>query len=421
MVPRRFEPLGKACQGCVSSVRCYEQTGRASLRGRRVCGRRIGGAEAEADPDRQPRSDGDRRSASTGETYHLMVDLDRLRTLPKAELHLHLDGSLRPRTAVELAAEGGQALTIEDAAARLVGPARCADQSELLSFFDLPISLLQTAASLRRVTAELVETLADDGLTYAEIRWAPRLHLERGMSVHEVIGAVADGVAEAASRLGPRTPFIGLIATAMRSHPPAANVELARSAAAFGPPVIGFDLAGPEAAYPAPPHAAAFVAAAEGGLALTAHAGEVPGPERIREALGFDVRRIAHGVTAADDAEVMALLRDRDVTLDLCPTSNVQAGIVADLALHPLGTLHRAGVSVTLSTDDRTVSNTTLTDEMARAAVAMRLTAAELAAIALNAFGRAFGPRLVLDPMMRAAEEAWSAWAADAADISRGP
>ncbi len=245
------------------------------------------------------------------------MDLDRLRRLPKAELHLHLDGSLRPQTAVELAGEGGMELSLEQAVARLVGPARCRDQAELLSFFDLPIALLQTADSLRRVTAELVESMADDGLTYGEIRWAPRLHMERGLSVADVIEAVATGVAEAASRLGPRTPFIGLIVTAMRSHPPGANVELARTAAAFGPPVIGFDLAGPEAAYPAPPHAAAFVAAAAGGLALTAHAGEVPGPERIREALAFDVRRIAHGVTAGEDPEVLALVRARDVTLDL--------------------------------------------------------------------------------------------------------
>lgn len=341
-----------------------------------------------------------------------------MRILPKAELHLHLDGSLRPGTAVELAADAGQTLSLEEATARLVGPVRCADQAELLSFFELPISLLQTAASLRRVTVELVESAADDGLTYAEIRWAPRLHLERGLSVRDVIGAVADGVAEAAARLGPRTPFIGLIVTAMRSHPPAANVELAHTAAAFGPPVVGFDLAGPEAAYPAPPHAAAFLAAASGGLALTAHAGEVPGPERIREVLAFGVRRIAHGVTAAEDPEVLAMVRDRDVTLDLCPTSNVQAGIVADLATHPLAALHRAGVSVTLSTDDRTVSNTTLTEEMAGAAIALRLTAGELAAIAVNAFRRAFGPRSVLDPMMRTAELAWSAWVAEAPAIS---
>jgi adenosine deaminase len=418
VVPRRFEPVVQGGEGRVGGTGRGEQPGLAGSGSRRVGSVRIRGTKAEADPNGQARGDDDRRSTAAGGTYHLIVDLDRLRTLPKAELHLHLDGSLRPRTAVELSAEVGQALSLEDATARLVGPVRCADQAELLSFFDLPISLMQTAAALRRVTAELVETLADDGLTYAEIRWGPRLHLERGMSVNEVIGAVADGVAEAASRLGPRTPFIGLIVTALRSHPPAANVELARTAAAFGPPVIGFDLAGPEAAYPAPPHAAAFVEAAAGGLALTAHAGEVPGPERIREALNFDVRRIAHGVTAGEDEGLMALLRERDVTLDLCPTSNVQSGSVADLASHPLGALHRAGVSVTLSTDDRTVSNTTLTEEMARAAVAMRLTAAELAAIAVNAFRRAFGPRLVLDPMMRAAEQAWSAWAADAPGIS---
>lgn len=346
------------------------------------------------------------------------MDLDRLRTLPKAELHLHLDGSLRPSTAVELAADVGRPLTLEDAEARLVGPVRCRDQAELLRFFDLPISLLQTSASLRRVTGELVESLADDGLTYAEIRWAPRLHLELGLSVRDVIGAVADGVAEAASRLGPRTPLIGLIATAIRSHPPAANVELAKTAGDFGPPLVGFDLAGLEAEYPAPPHAAAFLEAAAAGLALTAHAGEVPGAERIRDALAFGVRRIAHGVTVGGDPELMALIRDRDVTLDLCPTSNVQAGIVPELAAHPLATLHRAGVSVTISTDDRTVSNTTLTDEMARSAAALGLAPGELAAIAVNAFGRGFGPRSVLDPMMRAAELAWSGWVAEAPAIS---
>ena len=114
----------------------------------------------------------------------------------------------------------------------------------------------------------------------------------------------------------------------------------------------------------------------------------------------------------------MAEVRERGVTLDLCPTSNVQSGSVAELAAHPLAALHRAAVSVTLSTDDRTVSNTSLTEEMARSAVALRLTAAELAAIAVNAFRRAFGPRSVLDPMTRSAEAAWSAWVAEAPAIS---
>ena len=350
--------------------------------------------------------------------YHGHVIVDQLRLLPKAELHQHLDGAVRPETAVELAAEIGVPLTLAEARQRLIGPPRCRDQAELLTYFDLPIQLLQTVPALRRVAAELVETMADDGVRYAEIRWAPRLHLEAGLPVVEVIAAVADGVADGRGRLAADAPVIGLIVTAMRSHPPGANVELARSAATFGWPVVGFDLAGPEATYPAPPHAAAFRAAEAGGLGLTAHAGEVPGPERIREAIDLGVRRIAHGVTAAGEPDLIALLRERDITLDLCPTSNVQTGIVADLASHPLTALHRAGVSVTISTDDRTVSDTTLTDEMDRAAAAQGMTPPELAEIAINGFRRGFGPTELMRAMASSAAEAWSAWAASDRPIS---
>ena len=346
-----------------------------------------------------------------------MVAIAELRALPKAELHLHLDGSIRPETAVELAGEIGMALDLPAARLRMVGPERCLNQAALLEFFDLPIALLQTAGALQRVTAELVEALIDDGVSYAEIRWAPRLHVSAGLSVPEVIESVAMGIAEAATRHGPRTPLIGLIVTAMRSHPPMANVELARAAGAFGRPVIGFDLAGLEAEYPAPPHAAAFRAAREAGLSLTAHAGEVPGPQRVREALELGARRVAHGVTAAEDPDIVALLQARDVTLDMCPSSNVQAGIVGALTSHPVGLLHRAGVSVTLSTDDRTVTGTSLSDELARVATAQPLSRAELADIAVNAFRRAFAPPNVMAPMLAAAQTAWGAWAAAEADV----
>lgn len=346
--------------------------------------------------------------------YHRNVDpIDRLRALPKAELHLHLDGALRPVTAVELAAEIGMQLTLEMARARLIAPPRCADQAELLTYFNLPIALLQSASALQRATAELIADLASDGVRYAEIRWAPRLHIEGGLSVAAVIEAVALGLARAAAEMGPQMPIIGLIVTAMRSHPPGANVELARTAAAFGPPVVGFDLAGPEAAYPAPPHAAAFRAAETGGLRLSAHAGEVPGAQRIREAIDLGVTRIAHGVTAIEDPDVMALLIERDITLDMCPTSNVQAGIVPNLAGHPVARLHRAGVSVTISTDDRTVSDVTLSSELARTAEALEMDHREVADIALNAFRRAFAPRSVADALLGVAEPAWERWAAD--------
>jgi adenosine deaminase len=335
-----------------------------------------------------------------------------LAPLPKAELHQHLDGALRPETAVELAREIGMSLSLPDAERRMRAPEHCSSQANLLTYFDLPIALLQTRAALRRAAAELVETLEADGVRYGEIRWAPRLHLERGLSVPEILEAVAAGVEDGANRLRERAPLIGLIVTAMRSHPPGANVQLARLAAGFGWPIIGFDLAGPEADWPAPPHAAAFAAAAEGGLGLTAHAGEVPGPERIREALRLGVARIAHGVTTAEEPALVDEVRARDVTLDLCPTSNVQAGIVPSLAEHPIGRLHRLGVSVTCSTDDRTVSGTTLTAELARTAIAQAFSAADLSSVAVNAFRRGFAPLHRLATITADAERAWRAWEA---------
>ena len=338
-----------------------------------------------------------------------MIEPGSLRRLPKAELHQHLDGAILPATAVELAADRGIDLGLTEARSRLVAPPRCRDQAQLLEYFDLPILLLQTASALTRVTAELVEQMAADGVTYGEIRWAPRLHLAGGLDVEEVIAAVADGVAPSRR---PDRPLVTLVVTAMRSHAPDDNVKLAAVAASFGPPVVAFDLAGPEAAFPASPHAPAFEIARRGGLGLTAHAGEVPGSARTLEALALGVRRIAHGVTvAADDALVHEVLA-RDVTLDLCPTSNVQAGIVDDVASHPFAALHRAGVSVTLSTDDRTVSNTTLTEELERCADAATLTPSELSAIALNGFRRAFAPRAVVEPIEAAARAAWTDWAA---------
>jgi adenosine deaminase len=338
--------------------------------------------------------------------------VETLRRLPKAELHQHLDGALRPETAVALAPEAGIDLDLEEARRRLVAPVNCRDQAQLLSYFELPIQLLQSSEALRRAAAELVEDMAADGVTYGEIRWGPRLHLEQGLGVNDVLEAVAGGVADARDALGASAPLIGLVVTALRSHPPGANVELAQRAAAFGPPVVGFDLAGLEADYPAPPHAAAFRAAAAAGLGLTAHAGETPGTDRIWEVLEFGITRIAHGTTAIDDPRLVETLRERGITLDLCPTSNVQAGTVTDLAAHPIARLHRAGVSVTLSTDDRTVSQITLSSELAQTALATGLTPEELAEIAINGFRRGFSPPLELAARRAEAARAWHAWTA---------
>jgi adenosine deaminase len=320
--------------------------------------------------------------------------------MPKAELHLHLDGSLRVETALELARTRGVDAPRDAEAMRdvLVAPQRGASQAELLWAFDLPIALMQDAEALHRIAAELVESKAADGVRYVEIRWGPLLHVRRGLSLDAGIAAVAAGAAVAAARTG---TVVRLICTALRSHDPDENVGLAQAAARFlDQELVGFDLAGPEAAFPDPLlHRAAFDAARGEGLRITLHAGEWDGPAQVRRALELRPERIAHGAVAIDDPALCAELASRGVTLDLCPTSNVQAGVVPSLEAHPLARLHRAGVPVTLSTDDATVSNVTLTEEYVRAFERIGLSLAELRAINRHALDVAFADDATLAPL----------------------
>jgi adenosine deaminase len=309
---------------------------------------------------------------------------DLLRRMPKAELHLHLDGSLRPATALELARERGidAGADLVGVRSRLVAPERCLDQADLLRAFDLPIAILQDAGSLARVTHELLEDVAGDGTRYVEIRWGPGLHIRGGLSLRDGIGAVAAGARSGAAAVAAAGSVIvvRLVAVALRSHDPDLNEAVARAAAdAMADGVTGFDLAGPEAAFPDPlVHARAFGVARAAGLGITIHAGEWGGPAQVRRALSVEPSRIAHGSPAGDDPQLMDELRARGVTLDLCPTSNLQAALVPTLAEHPLPRLVRAGVPATLSTDDRTVSDLTLTREYARARATLGLRLPEL-------------------------------------------
>lgn len=329
--------------------------------------------------------------------------------MPKAELHLHLDGSLRVDTALGLARSRGVEAPMTWAGMHdaLVAPMPCRDQAELLRAFDLPISLMQDAEALEQTAAELVELKAAEGVRYVEIRWAPRRHLERGLPLVDGIAAVVRGARRAARRSG---TVARLICTAMRSHDPAENINLAEAAARFRDEgLTGFDLAGPEAAFPdAALHRGAFEAARAGGLRITLHAGEWGGAAQVRRALALDPERIAHGAGAAEDEALMAELRARRVVLDLCPTSSVQASIVPSLEAFPLARLHRAGVSVTLSTDDSTVSDITLAAEYLNALGPIGLAVPELWAIDRFALDVAFADEATLAPL-RAAFDAWAA------------
>lgn len=320
-----------------------------------------------------------------------MNDTNLIRRMPKAELHLHLDGSLRPETALELARERGHAdgLDLEAIRARLVAPVRCENQLDLLRAFDLPISLMQDSEALQRITTELVEDVAADGTRYVEIRWAPALHVERGLSLRDGIAAVVAGARAGAQRTGVVTR---LIAVALRSHDPQVNRDMAQEAVRFlDQGLTGFDCAGQEERFPDPLlHRAAFDVARAGGLGITCHAGEWGGAPQIWRALEVAPSRIAHGPGAIDDPRLMAELIARNVTLDLCPTSNVQANIAPSVAAHPIARLFRAGVPVTLSTDDRTVGNLTLVREYANVARETGMTIPELWATDRHALEAAF-------------------------------
>ena len=323
--------------------------------------------------------------------------------MPKAELHLHLDGSLRIETALELAASRrvDAPRTWDGMFDALVAPERCRDQAELLERFDLPIALMQDADALERIAFELVEAKAADNVRYVEVRWGPLLHVGRGLPLSDGIGAVVQGTRAAADRFG---VVVRLIATALRSHDPSDNVTLAETAARFRDDgLVGFDLAGPEGAFPDPLlHERAFEAARGGGLHITLHAGEWGGAAQVRRALAVDPERIAHGPGAIDDPELCRELIARGVTLDLCPTSNVQAGIVPSVKDHPIGRLHRLGVPVTLSTDDTTVSDITLSEEYARAFGRIGLSLEELWAIDRHALDVAFAQPDDLQPIRAA-------------------
>lgn len=315
------------------------------------------------------------------------VAADLLRRLPKAELHLHLDGSLRPETALRLARQRrlDAGMSLAAIRARLRAHMPCRDQAELLAAFDLPIALLQDAEALERVTHELVEDVAEDGTSYVEIRWAPSLHARKGLSLREGIGAVVAGARSGAGATG---VVVRLIAVALRTFEPDQEAAMARVAADFrAEGVVGFDLAGREADAPDPLRfEQAFAIARDAGLGITCHAGEWGGAAQVRRALEVGPSRIAHGAPAADDPALVTELVARGVTLDLCPTSNVQAAIVPSLAAHPLARLHRAGAPVTLSTDDRTVSDLTLPREYANALDPIGLSLGELLAIDRHAF-----------------------------------
>lgn len=276
------------------------------------------------------------------------------------DLHLHLDGSLSVATVRELAEMQGIEVVQDDNELRkhLQVSDDCSDLNEYLEKFDFPCSLLQTSEAIAKSVYNLQEELKSQGLSYAEIRFAPQLHLLKGLTQTEVVEAAIEGLNASDFKAN-------LILCCMRGdNNQQQNLETVRVAARYlGKGVCAIDLAGAEALYKTAEFEELFHLASELGVPFTIHAGEADGPDSVRDALRFGAKRIGHGVRSVADRELLCILKEEGITLELCPTSNLNTNIFPDLAHYPLPALLDADVKITINTDNITVSNVTLQGE----------------------------------------------------------
>jgi adenosine deaminase len=332
------------------------------------------------------------------------VDVDTIRALPKVLLHDHLDGGLRPSTVADLAAMTGyDALPETDPAALASWFRSAADSGSLdryLQTFQHTVGVMQTPEALARVARECAEDLAADGVVYAEVRFAPELHTQRGLGLAQVVDAVLDGFREGERATGIR---IGTLLTAMRTA--AKSREIADLVVEYrGRGVVGFDIAGREAGYPPTRHLDAFEFLRRENAHFTIHAGEAFGLPSIWEAIQWcGADRLGHGVRIVDDIErradgtyrlgpLAAYVRDRRIPLELCPTSNVMTGAAASIAEHPIGLLADLRFRVTINTDNRLMSGTSMTQEMKAVSDAFGWGVPDLRWLTVNAMKSAFIP-----------------------------
>ena len=326
------------------------------------------------------------------------MPLDRatIAAWPKAELHCHLDGSMRLATLLDLARENDKldlfpADTEEGMAEELKKIDGSPTLEEYLKWFGYSIPVMQTRDALHRIAYELAEDMASDGVRYLEVRYGPILHTDEGLTMWQVNDAVLAGLEDAERDHGIRT---GVIVCGLRDRRESASLAQAELAASYrGRGVVGFDLAGGERGNPAEMHGAAFYLARKELLNITVHAGESFGPASIRQALfKCGAHRIGHGVTLGQDPELLRYFVDRQIALEVCPTSNVQTHVVASYEAHPVAEYVRAGVPVTINTDSTLFSHTTTTDELWLAHSRCGITADALRDVALNGFRHAFLP-----------------------------
>jgi adenosine deaminase len=333
---------------------------------------------------------------------------DQVHRAPKVLLHDHLDGGLRPQTIIDLAPGAGHTLPADEAGALgkwFEDSANSGSLERYLETFDHTVSVMQSAENLRRVAQECVEDLAEDGVVYAEIRYAPEQHLQDGLTLEQVVEAVKAGFEAGEERCNAdgRPIVVRQLLTAMRHQ--ARSREIAELVVRYRDEgVLGFDIAGAEAGFPPTRHLDAFEYLQRENAHFTIHAGEAFGLPSIWEALQWcGADRLGHGVRIIDDitrapdgshrlGRLAAYVRDKRIPLEMCPRSNVQTGAAASIAEHPIGVLKELGFRVTVNTDNRLMSGTSMTEELHGLVEAFGYTLADLRWFTINAMKSAFLP-----------------------------
>jgi adenosine deaminase len=322
------------------------------------------------------------------------LSLDVIRKLPKAELHCHLDGSVRPRTVLELAREQGVELpttSLPKLTRLMQAGKRTRNLGDYLRIFDLTLAVMQQREALYRTAYELVEDCAAENVRHLEVRYSPILHRKKRLPFEDIVDPVIAGLRDAGAKHDMST---GVIICGIRSMAPRVSMALAELAVAYkGRGVLAFDLAGQERDYPAKAHREAFQLILEHNINSTVHGGEAFGAASIAQALHYcGAHRIGHGTRLREDPDLMRYVRDHRVPLEMCLSSNIQTRAVKRIQDHPCGDYFRQGLRVTLNTDNRLMSATTLSEEIALAARAFRFSPYEIKRVILNGFKSAFLP-----------------------------
>jgi adenosine deaminase len=336
-----------------------------------------------------------------------LLPLDFFRQLPKTDLHVHLDGSLRLETIIDLAKRHGVELPSNDPA-ELRGimnlGQNCGSLVEYLKAFDITLRVMQHEDALYRVAYELAEDAARENVRYMEVRYSPMLHTRLGLRLTSVVEAVLAGLRAAHDTLGVES---NVILCGIRNISPQSSLEMAELAVAYkGRGVVGFDLAGAEYDHPAKHHKSAFQLVRDNNINCTIHAGEAYGPESIAQAIHVcGAHRIGHGCRLREDGDLLHYINDHRIPLEVCPSSNVQTGAVRDLSSHPMKLYAALGLRVTVNTDNRLVTDTTVSHELWHCHTKMGLSLADIKSIIVAGFKSAFLPFHVKQAYLRRVTE----------------